>query len=139
MGESKKNILLMHCSGKQEHKTIKMIQQITSLYLQLKMTDEIHTFNVRILLLVIAWIITKYQYNNYPFNNSEWFTLNLPSHKVQCLEFLMIEDTEILLCVYDISNMICRKHVKRHAQTLNVALRNWLITGITNCFNWFFL
>ena len=64
MGDSKKNILLMQCSGKQEHKTIKMIQQITSLYLQLKMTDEIHTFNVRILLLVIAWIITTYQYNN---------------------------------------------------------------------------
>ena len=64
MGDSKKNILLMHCSGKQEHKTIKTIRQITSLYQQLKMTDEIHTFNVRILLLVIAWIITNYQYND---------------------------------------------------------------------------
>ena len=65
MGDSKKNILLMQCSGKQEHKTIKMIQQITSLYLRLRMTNEIYTLLMyEFLLLVIAWIITTYQYNN---------------------------------------------------------------------------
>ena len=105
----------MHCSGKQEHKTIKIIVQITSLYLQLKMTDEIHTFNVRI-------FVACYTMDNY--NLSIQYTLNLPSHKVQCLEFLMIGRETEICCVYNISNMICRKHIKRHAHTLKVVLRN---------------